>query len=521
MVASHPSLNRRFRNTDSIVKANKQEYVSALHSKFPEDYVDINTHNALQKVKPWIEFPSPITERRFGIMSNVTPPIPPIPPGVIERWERQRKYGFTSLQQHALQPITVDKILILCIDFDDKPASISTEAIYGRFFEDYTNSLKEYYKEVSYSRYIPHGEIHGWYRAPNPSTFYTNKENGFGKYPNSAERLIEDAIDAALQDPDIDWTRFDTNDNGYIDNLIVIHSGPEAAWTGNVDDFWAHVYIIPEPKIIQGRYVWVYALLPEYLDTPENYRLVGIDCHEHGHQLGLPDLYDYTDESNGVGIYSLMGGGSWALKGSAGVHLDAWSKYMLGFSETIDNPTGTIYLDNAEMNSNIIRYTTSDPKEFFLVENRQKILYDTYLPSDGLFIWHINENQMDNQKYNNDKTCYLVGLVQSDNLKDLENRANSGDLGDPFPGILNNRSFGISTKPKSELCNATVLDILIKNISDSANTISFESYIPGPLEQTITESEQKTVAQAGISPAQTIILTGLVTGAMYDASKKK
>ena len=173
-----------------------------------------------------------------------------------------------------------------------------------------------------------------------------------------------------------------------------------------------------------------------------------------------------------------MGGGSWALKGTSGVHLDAWSKYVLGFTDTIENPIGTIYLDNAELSPNNIKYTTSDPKEYYIIENRQKILYDTYLPSEGLFIWHINENQIDNQVYNDDESCYLVGLIQADNLKDLENRANSGDLGDPFPGIMNNRSFGKITVPKSELCNKTILDILINNISDSASTMSFESSTP-------------------------------------------
>lgn len=444
MVLAYPNLRRKFINTDGLVKANRSELVSELYERYPQDYVDIKTHNTIQKTIPWAELPSPIARKMLGMS-----------------------------RQKSLQPFIKDKILVLCVDFPDKPASLPIEKLYDRFFGEFTNSLKMYYKEVSYSRYLPHGEIFGWYRVPNPSTFYTNQENGFGKYPNSADRLIEDVIDIASKDPDIDWTSFDQNDNGYIDNLIVIHSGAEASWTGNVDDFWAHVYVIPEPKMIQGRYVWVYALVSEYLDIPENYRLVGIDSHEHGHQLGLPDLYDYSDNSNGVGLYSLMGGGSWALKGSSGVHLDAWSKYILGFTDTIENPTGRIYLDNAELGPNNIKYTTTDPKEFYLLENRQKILYDTYLPSEGLFIWHINENQ----QYNDNEACYLVGLIQADGLKDLENRANSGDLGDPYPGILNNRSFGPSSNPPSVLCDGSILDILISNISDSDRTMTFNSSI--------------------------------------------
>mgnify|MGYP003393855839 CR=1 FL=1 len=444
MVSASPNLGRRLRNTNGIINVQKFGIIPELHSKFPEDYVDVNTHNILQRIKPWAEIVSPI---RFQSMYS---------------------------QTKTLQPIVIDKILILMVDFDDLPAQVPIETIYSRFFGDYQNSLKEYYREISYGKYSPHGEVHGWYRATHPSTYYTDKQNGFGIYPKSADRLVEEIIEIASKDPDIDWTSFDQNDNGYIDNIIVVHSGSEAAWTGDINDFWAHVYVIPEPKIIQGRTVWVYALVSEYLDTPENYRLVGIDSHEYGHLLGLPDLYDYSDNSNGVGLYSLMGGGSWALKGSSGVHLDAWSKYILGFTDTIENPTGTIYLDNAELNPNNVLYTTPDPKEYFLIENRQKILYDKYLPSEGLFIWHINENQ----KYNDNEACFLVGLIQADNLRDLENRANSGDLGDPYPGIMGNRSFGKNTDPKSELCDMTILDILINNISDSASTMYFESSTP-------------------------------------------
>ncbi len=470
MVSAHPNLSRKFRNTDSIIKSNKSNLIPTLHSKFPVDYIDTKTHSTIQKVKPWAELPSPIARETFGIMGSEIPPI------IIERWERQKKYGFTSLQ-----PIVIDKILVLCVDFSDKPAQISVETIYNRFFDDYANSLREYYREISHGRYVPTGEIYGWYRAPNPSTYYANDNNGFGDYPKNAQKLVEDIVDLASQDPSIDWNSFDTNGNGYIDNIFIVHSGAEAAYTGNINDLWAHVYVtsnaiqIQIPGSSQGVNVWVYAMTSEYLSQPSDYQIIGGDCHEHGHQLGLPDLYDYTDESNGVGAYSLMGSGSWGNTGITPTHLDAWSKYILGFADAEENPTGNVYIDNVETSSNIVKYTTDDPKQYFLVENRQKIRYDEFLPSEGIFIWRINENQIDNQTYNNDKSCYVAGLLQADGLKDLENRSNFGDLGDPYPGITNNRSFGIDTNPGSVLCNGNKQKLLISNISDQSHSMTFDS----------------------------------------------
>ena len=168
-----------------------------------------------------------------------------------------------------------------------------------------------------------------------------------------------------------------------------------------------------------------------------------------------------------------MGAGSWANVGQTPTHLDAWSKYILGFADAVTNPTGNVSLTDMTSDSNIIRYTTPDPKEYFLIENRQKQSYDSFLPADGMFIWHINENQ----QYNDNEKCYMVGLIQADGLGDLENKANYGDLGDPYPGIMNNRSFGIDTKPGSTLCDGTMQNLLIKNISDSDSIMSFNSSV--------------------------------------------
>ncbi len=41
---------------------------------------------------------------------------------------------------------------------------------------------------------------------------------------------------------------------------------------------------------------------------------VGVFTHEYGHDLGLPDLYDYYGE-NGTGFWTLMSSGSWIDEG--------------------------------------------------------------------------------------------------------------------------------------------------------------------------------------------------------------
>ena len=116
-------------------------------------------------------------------------------------------------------------------------------------------------------------------------------------------------------------------------------------------------------------------------------------AHEYGHVLGLPDQYDYGYESNGTGIYSLMGYGSWntyppvpILSGNSPAHLDAWSKYRLGFVTPVDvghSASVGAVLPPVETSPTVYKMVVpnSGGKEYFLLENRQRIGFD-----QGL--WH-------------------------------------------------------------------------------------------------------------------------------------
>lgn len=443
MVAPHPDLQRKINNTDNIVKADKSEFIPNLSTKYPGDYIDLDTHTVLTEIQPWVE--------DTAILSSS--------PNIKNLWG-----PFFS---------TIDRVLVLCVDFSDLPAVTTIPTINSRFFSTTGDSFLTYFKEVSYSKWIPNGEVHGWYRAPHPYTYYINDNWGYGTYPNNARRLVEDVIDLAIADPAINWPLFDTNNNGKIDNIIVVHAGAEAAWNGSTNLFWAYSSTITSTKYADSKSIDKYVLTAEYTYTGASQR-IGIDCHEFSHLLNIPDLYDNSNNSNGVGNYSLMGMGCWENNGLKPVHLDAWSKYKLGFMDITANPQGTVTVNNVETHADAIKYTTSDPREYFLIENRQKTLFDTYLPGDGLLIWHINENRSNN----NTESCFLVGLVQADNLKDLENKVNNGDAGDPFPGSTNKRAFGSITTPSSLLCDSTTRDMSITNISNSGNSITFTASVP-------------------------------------------
>lgn len=437
MVAPHPDLEKKIQNTKNLIKQNK---LSLLPQVSNDDYLDIDTYNKLEKIKPWIEKSRPVSTK-------------------------------------AVQPTIHDNILVVCVDFPDVPATRTIDDINNRFFSDTYNfgyTFRNYYNEVSYGKYIPEGSVHGWYRAPQPSTYYTNGNYGWGTYPNNVWKLVEDVVDLVSNDPAVNWNYIDNNGNRIIDYLVIVHSGSEAAGTDSPSDFWAHVSNIA-PRIRNGYRFVYYAMCAEYIFSPIEIPVIGVDCHEFGHILGLPDLYDYTNLSRGVGNFSLMGSGSWANGGLTPTHLDAWCKFDLGYMTLIDNTTGTITISESKTSSTAYRYyNVANTTEQFIIENRQQTGFDTYLPGRGLCIWKINYSK----STNDDRTCYKVGLVQADGLKHMEDNINSGDPGDTFPGSTINRTFNQITNPNTILCNGTTRNLNIFNISNSGSTMTFEVEIP-------------------------------------------
>jgi len=126
--------------------------------------------------------------------------------------------------------------------------------------------------------------------------------------------------------------------------LLVVHAGPGAEETGNPRDIWSHKWQLsdatfgsPGPVQTQdGVTVDAFSVEPERF---ENGRLmsIGVFCHEFGHLLGMPDLYDTDYSTYGLGGFCVMAAGSWARAsqsdppGSCPVLPCAWNKYLLGW----------------------------------------------------------------------------------------------------------------------------------------------------------------------------------------------
>ncbi len=376
------------------------------------------------------------------------------------------------------------RVLVLLVDFSDQPASAGPLAgtvadfdsiLFSQNFLNPTGSMTDYYLENSYGNFLIQGDVYGWYRMPLTYAQYTGGGSGMQNAIPNAQDLVQHAIDIA--DPDVDFSQYDFNNDGTHDGIILIHSGPGAEITGSTGDIWSHKWDLRNPSIKDGVQISAYNINPEEYGVGGGAELspIGVFCHEYGHFLGLPDLYD-TNQNNtsseGLGRWSLMASGNYNGNSKIPAHFDPWSKSQIGFLNLID-VTGNLYnvsIPQVETSPTAYKLSNSitGPNEYFIVENRQKVGFDSNLPGSGLLIYHIDETRFNN----NDFFRYKVGLEQADGTDQLAFSGSTGDQGDPFPGAANNREFHEFSLPNSILYNGFESKVAVWNISNSDSVMT-------------------------------------------------
>jgi len=389
---------------------------------------------------------------------------------IATRPKRTRPDTFISPTRDIVSIVGSRKALVILIDFPDYAANRSQSDINNMLFSDGTyptGSMRDFYQEISYNTLDVTGTVSGagggWYRAPNPKTYYANGNFGFGDYPHNAQKLVEDAIDLAA--PFVNFADYDNDNDGIVDALIVIAAGSGAEVTGNVNDLWSHKWNISSPKTLNG------VIIQTYFMAPEDGK-VGVMSHELGHLLcKWPDLYDTDYSSRGTGQWDLMGGGSWNGNGDRPAHPVSWCKVRAGWVNpvTIFNSSQSITIQPYNTQGQVYKLPIGEisGKEYFLLSNRQKKGFDDHLPGEGLIIEHVD----DNLTSNTDETHYLVDIEQADGARHLNINANPGDAKDTFPSGANHEFTGAST-PNSNAYNGSGSNISVTNIQRSGANIT-------------------------------------------------
>ncbi len=373
-------------------------------------------------------------------------------------------------------------VLAILVEFSDELSSTAPYFFDSLIFDSNGITIKDYFKDISGGQLdivtVNLPSTVGWVTAPQTYAYYVNNVNGTGSYPRNTQGLTEDLVDAL--DSLVDFSIYDNDKNGVVDYLIIIHPRQGAEVTASNQDIWSHKWGIVPKLTNDSVYVSNFTIQPEYITTLGD-MTIGSFAHMIGHAYGLPDLYDTDGSSYGIGKWGVMGYGSWLGpngKGGSPSHPCAWSKIKLGVKSAvnIEASVDALQIENINTTGEIYRVWTKGAigDEYYLLENRQKVGYDSYLPNSGLLIWHIDDSKSNNTQewtHTGLTSNYMVALEQADGLFNLENRNNLGDNNDPFPGGLGTDVFHSQTTPSSDSYQDSTSQITIDNITEIYSTI--------------------------------------------------
>lgn len=309
-------------------------------------------------------------------------------------------------------------------------------------------SVRDFYIASSNNQFRPTFDVVGPVPLPNTCSYYGRNVSGNDDMNRLAE-FVYDAVTGA--DSLVDYSQYDTNGDGYIDNIYIFYAGYGEADSGRGGTIWPHSFSWDEfvsygystkSLVVDGKKMGSYACSQEINGSSPTMPVgIGTISHEFGHVIGIPDLYDvyYGQSTFTPGSYDVMDQGSYNNNQNTPPVFSAYERGELGWIDytLLEAATDTVSLLPDLKDSNlayVIPVENTDGREFFVLENRQQKGWDAYIPGHGMLMWHID---IDTTAWANN-TVNTRGSHQHVDLVEADNRRTSGSVAaDPFPGTNN------------------------------------------------------------------------------------
>lgn len=288
------------------------------------------------------------------------------------------------------------RIPVILVEFQDVPFVISDpraafDALLNQ--EGYsanggTGSVRDFYVDNSHGQYDPVFDVFGPYTLSKNSADYVNNAGG---------ALVE-ACQA--MNADIDFSRYDSDGDGYVDMTLMYYAGHNAAETGlENEQIWPHQGYAGGSSRLDGKRIYKYFCTSELKGySGSNMCGIGTTTHEFAHSLGLPDFYDTDYSTNGSAgglySYSTMCSGPYNNNGRTPPYFNAEELIMLGWMDgyTEIESQGSLTVTPVQ-NRVAYRIPTSTDGEYFVLECRGKTGWDSALPGNGLLVYHVDKSQ--------------------------------------------------------------------------------------------------------------------------------
>ena len=299
--------------------------------------------------------------------------------------------------------------LTVLAEFNDRPFKGDEEATLAQWNKIFnTKNLSELPFKVS---------VHDYFFAQSYGDFDLIFDLEYVKVKGDAKKYASDATDEnsrflvqdimeVLQTRNIDWSLYDWNGDGFVNQLLIVYAGHGMNdYSGN-DLIWPHQWWMsdhfqdgkqePYCDPISVTYndkeykVDCYCALQE-LTKNDDYGSFGTICHEYTHCFGFPDYYN--NSRSYLGGWELMDSGNYNGEGYSPAGYSAHERWLMGWLTPTELTTTTTVTDMPALGDEPQAYLIRNdgfPNEYYIVENRQQDGWDASLPGNGIIVNHVD-----------------------------------------------------------------------------------------------------------------------------------
>ena len=302
--------------------------------------------------------------------------------------------------------------LTVLVEFNDRPFKgdeAATLAQWDKIFN--TKNLSE----------APFkGSVHDYFFAQSYGDFDLTFDLHYVVVPGNAKKYASDALTdensqylvqdimEVLKTHDIDWSLYDWNGDGFVNQLLIVYAGHGMNDYSGDDLIWPHQwwmsdhfqdgkqepYCDPIPVTYNDKEYKVdcYCALQE-LTKNDDYGSFGTICHEYTHCFGFPDFY-YSGKSY-VGGWELMDYGNYNGGGYSPAGYSAHERWLMGWLTPTELTTTTTVTNMPALGDEPQAYLIRNDgfsNEYYIVENRQQDGWDASLPGNGIIVFHVDHD---------------------------------------------------------------------------------------------------------------------------------
>lgn len=390
------------------------------------------------------------------------------------------------------------KGVILLAEFPDKKMVHTRSEFQAQMSENgynkngHVGSLRDYFYDQSYGQFDVDFDVFGPYMMPQPLAYYG--AHAGDDHDCKAAQVIVEAVHAADR-AGVDFSKYDWNGDGNVDQVFVIFAGYAEAQGGPDESIWPHEWNLYSAYYygrcdesyfqVDGKWIMKYACSSElrgYQGTQQEG--IGTAAHEFSHCLGLPDFYDTGNQNSpGMSSWSLMCAGNYRNNSAIPAPYTSYERWLCGWLEPTElkQPCRVDSIQTIVSSPDAyVVYNDRNKNEFYIVENHNTeytgdyAKWDTGLPGHGMLVIHVdyNRNAWQGNTVNTDPNHQRVTFVPANNSKGFT----AGVL---YPGTrkntqLSNDSYPAATVYSRQLDGSYNLNHSFTSIADVNGLISFK-----------------------------------------------